>query len=97
MYTLEDGAHYLNINLRTPEGISLARTAGLGQAGVADVILTQYIFNAADLFRDTGKYVALMRQCNLLLLTMVSYICVDYVFPTIRSHRKMFYSNKTSY
>lgn len=54
VYTLEDGAHYLNINLRTPEGINLARTAGLGQSGVADVILTRYIFNAADLFRDTG-------------------------------------------
>lgn len=54
VYTLEDGAHYLNINLRTPQGINLARTAGLGQSGVADVILTRYIFNAADLFRDTG-------------------------------------------
>lgn len=55
VYTLEDGSHYLNIDLRTPHGISLARTAGLGQSGVADVILTRYIFNAADLFRDTGK------------------------------------------
>eukprot|EP00986_Skeletonema_menzelii_P002746 scaffold771_cov147-Skeletonema_menzelii.AAC.14 len=54
VYTLEDGAHYLNINLRTPAGINLARTAGLGKSGVADVILTRYIFNAADLFRDTG-------------------------------------------
>ncbi len=54
VYTLEDGAHYLNINLRTPKGINLARTAGLGQSGVADVILTRYIFNAADLFKDTG-------------------------------------------
>lgn len=44
----------MNINLRTPEGIKLARTAGLGQSGVADVILTRFIFNAADLFRDTG-------------------------------------------
>lgn len=54
VYTLEDGAHYLNINLHTPRGINLARTAGLGQSGVADVILTRYIFNSADLFRDTG-------------------------------------------
>ena len=51
---MEDGAHYLNINLRTPKGIAKARSAGLGHSGVADVILTRYLFNAADLFRDTG-------------------------------------------
>ena len=52
--TLDDGSHYLNIDISTKEGIESAKKAGLGQSGVADVILTRYIYNAAELFRDTG-------------------------------------------
>ncbi|KAL7535145.1 hypothetical protein ACHAWF_005069 [Thalassiosira exigua] len=52
--TLDDGAHYLNIDMNTKEGVQKARTAGLGRSGVADVILTRFIYNAAELFKDTG-------------------------------------------
>eukprot|EP00584_Thalassiosira_punctigera_P027038 CAMPEP_0172577640 /NCGR_PEP_ID=MMETSP1067-20121228/138333_1 /TAXON_ID=265564 ORGANISM="Thalassiosira punctigera, Strain Tpunct2005C2" /NCGR_SAMPLE_ID=MMETSP1067 /ASSEMBLY_ACC=CAM_ASM_000444 /LENGTH=957 /DNA_ID=CAMNT_0013370329 /DNA_START=1 /DNA_END=2874 /DNA_ORIENTATION=+ len=52
--TLDDGAHYLNIDMGSKEGIQKARTAGLGRSGVADVILTRYLYNAADLFQNTG-------------------------------------------
>ncbi|KAL7529235.1 hypothetical protein ACHAXR_004833, partial [Thalassiosira sp. AJA248-18] len=52
--TLEDGAHYLNIDMSTLEGIQAAKKAGLGRSGVADVILTRYLGHTAELFRDTG-------------------------------------------
>ena len=54
MITLDDGAHYLNININTLEGLQNARKAGLGRSGVADVILTRFLYNAAELFKDTG-------------------------------------------
>lgn len=97
VYTLEDGAHYLNINLQTPEGINLARTAGLGQSGVADVILTRYIFNAADLFRDTGKCVCDDPWCFASVYVSLT-SCNGYVsWLTGRSHRKMFYFYQASH
>mmetsp|Transcript_25381 Transcript_25381/g.54582 ORF Transcript_25381/g.54582 Transcript_25381/m.54582 type:complete len:856 (+) Transcript_25381:53-2620(+) len=52
--TFDDGAHYLNIDMNTLEGVQAARKAGLGRSGVADVIITRYMYNAADLFKDTG-------------------------------------------
>ena len=52
--TLDDGSHYLNIDTTTERGIQAAKKAGLGASGVADVILTRYIYNAATLFEDTG-------------------------------------------
>ena len=52
--TLDDGAHYVNIDMNTKEGVQTAKKAGLGRSGVADVILTRFIFNAAELFKDTG-------------------------------------------
>mmetsp|Transcript_926 Transcript_926/g.1512 ORF Transcript_926/g.1512 Transcript_926/m.1512 type:complete len:267 (-) Transcript_926:429-1229(-) len=52
--TLDDGAHYLNFDMSTIEGIQQAKHAGLGRSGVADVILTRYLYNAAELFSNTG-------------------------------------------
>jgi len=52
--TLDDGAHYVNINMNTLDGIQIAKNAGLGRSGVADVILTRFLYNAAELFKDTG-------------------------------------------
>ena len=40
--------------MSTKEGIQTAKKAGLGQSGVADVILTRYLYNVAELFKDTG-------------------------------------------
>lgn len=96
VYTLEDGSHYLNIDLRTPHGISLARTAGLGQSGVADVILTRYIFNAADLFRDTGKSKTIQIDVIVETTSNTKYV-YDYAFLMMgRSHRKVFHVDEAS-
>ena len=54
MVTLDDGAHYLNIDMNTLAGIQAAKHAGLGRSGVADVILTRFIYNTAELFQDNG-------------------------------------------
>lgn len=52
--TLDDGAHYLNFDMSTSEGVLRAKEAGLGREGVEDVIVTRYLFSAAELFKDTG-------------------------------------------
>jgi len=52
--TLDDGTHYLNIDVATKGGIEIAKKAGLGSSGVADVIMTRYLYNAATLFEETG-------------------------------------------
>ena len=36
------------------EGLAKAKKAGLGRSGVADIILARYLYNAAELFQDTG-------------------------------------------
>ena len=40
--------------MSTLEGVLRAKKAGLGREGVEDVIVTRYLFNAAELFKDTG-------------------------------------------
>ena len=52
--TLDDGAHYLNFDMSTSEGVLRAKEAGLGREGVEDVIVTRYLFSASELFKDTG-------------------------------------------
>jgi len=52
--TLEDGGHYLNFDMTTESGIEQARHAGLGVSGVADIIMTRFVYNAAELFTNTG-------------------------------------------
>lgn len=51
---MDDGTHYLNIDMGTKAGIEKAKKAGLGQSGVADLILTRYFYNAAELFANSG-------------------------------------------
>jgi len=55
IYTLENGAHYLNVDITTPEKIERAKDLGLASSGVADVILTRYLYHAADLFENTAR------------------------------------------
>lgn len=55
IYTLENGAHYLNVDISTPEKIEKAKDLGLGSSGVADVLLTRYLYHAADLFQNTSR------------------------------------------
>ena len=52
--TLDDGSHYLNFDMTSESGIEQARKAGLGVSGVADVIMTRFVYNAAGLFTNTG-------------------------------------------
>lgn len=40
--------------MSTLEGVLKAKKAGLGREGVEDVIVTRYLFSAAELFKDTG-------------------------------------------
>jgi hypothetical protein len=40
--------------MSTLEGVLWAKKAGLGREGVEDVILTRYLFSAAELFKGTG-------------------------------------------
>ena len=40
--------------MATKGGIEIAKKAGLGSSGVADVIMTRYLYNAATLFEETG-------------------------------------------
>ena len=54
VYTMDDGSHYLRIDMNTKEGIEKARAAGLGISGVADVIFSRYIYNVGDLFVHSG-------------------------------------------
>lgn len=44
----------MNFDMSTKEGIQVAKKAGLGRSGVADVIMTRYIYNIAELFSDTS-------------------------------------------
>eukprot|EP00581_Thalassiosira_minuscula_P001909 CAMPEP_0183748716 /NCGR_PEP_ID=MMETSP0737-20130205/67914_1 /TAXON_ID=385413 /ORGANISM="Thalassiosira miniscula, Strain CCMP1093" /LENGTH=1088 /DNA_ID=CAMNT_0025984455 /DNA_START=208 /DNA_END=3474 /DNA_ORIENTATION=- len=63
--TLDDGSHYLNIDTSTKDGIEKAKHAGLGRSGVADVIITRYLYNAAELFKEsshTGRCFTLLRH-----------------------------------
>ena len=49
----EDGGQYVNVDTTTQKGIAHAKSLGLALSGLADVIMTPFIHDAASLFHDT--------------------------------------------
>lgn len=57
--TLENGIRYVNVDMSSPAGISNAQERGFGMSGLADVVVTSWLHQAASLFDSDhkGRYV----------------------------------------
>jgi len=69
---LENGIRYVNVDLSSPAGISNAQEMGFGMSGMADVVATPWLHQAAALFDSDhkGRYEV---DCIYLLLLNISY------------------------
>lgn len=53
--SLENGIRYVNVDLSSPAGISNAQEMGFGMSGMADVVVTPWLHQAAALFDSNHK------------------------------------------
>ena len=62
--TADHGGKYVNVDTSTTGGIDRARSMGLVESSMADVIVTQYLYQAATLFNPTqrGRIFAIFRD-----------------------------------
>ena len=74
--TADHGGKYVNVDTSTSGGIDRARSMGLVESSMADVIVTQYLYQAATLFNPNqrGRIFAIFRDPIERAVSMKSYL-----------------------
>jgi hypothetical protein len=80
----EDGAAYVNVDTSTAEGIQRAKTMGLVESHLANVIVSQHLHPAATLFNENqlGRCFTMMRDPIDRAVSMFHYLSVANWEPT---------------
>lgn len=80
----DDGAAYVNVDTSTTEGIQAARSIGLVESGLANVIVSQHLHPAATLFNkdQKGRCFTMIRHPIQRAVSMFHYLAVAHWEPT---------------